>query len=50
MPHEQVRHVDPIRASPLFKGNDVAKVMKSVPHTARNITSLQKLLAKLGPE
>jgi uncharacterized protein (DUF1697 family) len=39
-----------LSASPLFKGNDVAKVMKSVPHTARNITSLQKLLAKLGPE
>ena len=39
-----------VSASPLFKGNDVAKAMKSVPHTTRNITSLQKLLAKLDLE
>ena len=34
--------------SPLF-GGDVAKVMKDVPHTARNMTSLKKLVAKHGP-
>jgi len=39
-----------LSASPLFKGNDVAKAMKSVPHTMRNITSLRKLLTKVGPE
>ncbi len=39
-----------LSASPLFKGNDVAKAMKPVPHTTRNITSLQKLLTKLDLE
>jgi hypothetical protein len=39
-----------VSASLLFRGNDVAKTMKSVPHTTGNITSLQKLLPKLNLE
>ena len=39
-----------VSASLLLKENDVAKIMKSVPHTTRNITSLQKLLTKLDLE
>jgi uncharacterized protein (DUF1697 family) len=34
--------------SPLF-GGDVTRALGSVPHTARNLTSLRKLLAKHGP-
>ena len=35
--------------SPLF-GGAVTKAMKGVPNTARNMTSLRKLLAKHGPD
>jgi len=35
--------------SPLFKRNAVTKAMKGVQHTARNITSVRKLLDKHGP-
>jgi len=37
-----------ISESPLFAGA-VTKALKAVPNTARNMTSLQKLLAKHGP-
>jgi|TARA_B110000116_G_scaffold179161_1_gene155098 hypothetical protein len=39
-----------VSTSLLFRRNNVAKAMKSVPHTTRNIKSLQKLLPKLDLE
>ena len=38
-----------LSASPLFKGNDVTRALKGVEHTQRNLSSLEKLLAKHGP-
>lgn len=35
--------------SPLFKGNAVARALGDTEHTARNLTSVRKLLAKHGP-